>query len=120
MHQIFEQELYKFRIRTAKEFLKSLQTASTPISTNPNEPIRLNAHVNRGLTFTHFLKNFIIYFKVQGIGPKFKLILKVQNISTSTPLVNLFVTFNYDETLYKIAQSYIQVSISYDFKMKIF
>lgn len=45
MHQTFEQELYKFRIRTAKEFLKSLKTASTPISTNPNEPIRLNAQV---------------------------------------------------------------------------
>ena len=45
MHQTFQKELYRFRIKTAKEFLKSLKTASTPISTNPNEPLKLNAQV---------------------------------------------------------------------------
>ena len=91
MHQIFQKELYRFRIKTAKEFLSSLKTASTPISTNPNEPLKMNA-------------------QVQGIGPTFKLILKVQNISSTSPSINLFITFAYDEKLYKIATTYIEVS----------
>ena len=92
MHQIFQKELYRFRIKTAKEFLSSLKTASTPISTNPNEPLKLNA-------------------QVQGIGPTFKLVLKVQNISSSSPSINLFITFAYDEKLYKIATTYIEVGL---------
>lgn len=90
MHQTFQKELFKFRIKTAKQFLKSLETSSTPISTNPNEPLKLNA-------------------QVQGIGPRFKLILKVQNISTSSPAINLFMTFIYDEKIYKIQKNYFQV-----------
>ena len=90
MHQTFQKELFRFRIKTAKQFLKSLQTASTPISTNPNEPLKLNA-------------------QVQGMGPTFKLIVKVQNISSSMPSIDLFMTFVYDEKLYKIAKSYIEV-----------
>ena len=45
MHQTFQKELFKFRIKTAKQFLQSLQNSSTPISTNPNEPLKLNAQV---------------------------------------------------------------------------
>ena len=49
--------------------------------------------------------------KVQGIGPIFKMTIKVQNISTSSPSMGLFITFIYDEKLYKIPMSYIDVSI---------
>lgn len=91
MHQTFQKELYKFRIKTAKQFLTSLKTSSTPISTNPNEPLKLNA-------------------QVQGIGPTFKLILKVQNISASSPAINLYMTFVYDEKIYKIDNNYFQVT----------
>jgi Bardet-Biedl syndrome 1 protein len=90
MHQTFQKELFRFRIKTAKEFLKSLQNVSTPISTNPNEPLKLNA-------------------QVQGMGPVFKLTLKVQNISSSSPSINLFITFIYDEKLYKISNGLIEV-----------
>lgn len=90
MHLTFEQELYKFRIKAAREFLKSLSTASTPVSTNPNEPLRLNA-------------------QVQGIGPKFKILLKVQNISQSNSCSNLFITFQYDSNLYKMLQPYLKL-----------
>ena len=93
MHQTFQKELYKFRIKTAKQFLDSLKTSSTPISTNPNEPLKLNA-------------------QVQGIGPTFKLILKVQNISSTSPAINLYITFVYDEKIYKIENNYFQVTIS--------
>jgi Bardet-Biedl syndrome 1 protein len=93
MHQTFQKELFKFRIRTAKEFLRTLKTSSTPISTNPNEPLKLNA-------------------QVQGIGPTFKLILKVQNISTTSPSINLFITFVYDDKMYKIEKNYLPVSFS--------
>ncbi len=95
MHQTFQKELFRFRIKTAKQFLKSLQTASTPISTNPNEPLKLNA-------------------QVQGIGPTFKLIVKVQNISSTTPSINLYMTFVYDERLYKLAKSFFEVRKSWN------
>ena len=45
MHQTFQKDLVKLRIKTAKEFLRTLKTSSTPISTNPNEPLKLNAQV---------------------------------------------------------------------------
>lgn len=90
MHQTFQKELFRFRIKTAKQFLKSLQTSATPISTNPNEPLKINA-------------------SVQGIGPTFKLLVKVQNISSSSPSIDLYMTFLYDEKLYKIAKSFLEV-----------
>jgi Bardet-Biedl syndrome 1 protein len=90
MHQTFQKELFRFRIKTAKQFLRSLETSSTPISTNPNEPLKLNA-------------------QIQGMGPTFKLIVKVQNISSNSPSINLFVTFVYDEKLYKLAKNFIEV-----------
>lgn len=46
MHQTFQRELFRFRIKTAKEFLKTLTTSMTPISTNPNEPLKINAQVS--------------------------------------------------------------------------
>jgi Bardet-Biedl syndrome 1 protein len=90
MHQTFQRELYKFRIKTAREFLKSLSNSSTPISTNPNEPIKLNA-------------------QVQGIGPRFKLIIKVHNISSVTPSSNLYLTFLFNDKLYKIDDQILNV-----------
>lgn len=90
MHQTFQKDLFKFRIKTAKEFLRSLTNSTTPISTNPNEPLKINA-------------------QVQGIGPMFKLILKVQNISSTSPSVSLYITFVYDEKLYKISKNFIEV-----------
>ncbi len=92
MHQTFQKELFKFRIKTAKQFLNSLETSSTPISTNPNEPLKLNA-------------------QVQGIGPTFKLILKVQNISSTSPAINLYMTFVYDEKIYKVKDNFFHVRI---------
>ena len=91
MYQTFQQELFKFRLRAAREFLKSLTNSMTPISTNPNEPLKLNA-------------------QVQGIGPTFKLVVKVQNISSTAPAYNLFITFTYDENLYKLSKTYLEVS----------
>jgi Bardet-Biedl syndrome 1 protein len=98
MYQTFQQELFKFRLRAAREFLKSLTNSLTPISTNPNEPLKLNA-------------------QVQGIGPTFKLVVKVQNISSTAPVYNLFITFTYDENLYKLSKTYLEVSEpNYEYK----
>lgn len=58
MHQTFQKELYKFRIKTAKEFLNSLKSSSTPVSTNPNEPLKLNAQVN--LKLKSYFKKLLI------------------------------------------------------------
>lgn len=43
----------------------------------------------------------------------FKLILKVQNISSSSPSINLYLTFIYDEKLYKISKNVIEVYFYY-------
>lgn len=58
MHQTFQRELFRFRIKTAKEFLKTLTTSMTPISTNPNEPLKINAQVS-GLHVKSALIHFI-------------------------------------------------------------
>jgi Bardet-Biedl syndrome 1 protein len=47
MHQTFQKELFRFRIKTAKEFLRTITLASTPVSTNPNEPLKINAQVRK-------------------------------------------------------------------------
>ncbi len=47
MHQTFQKDLFKFRLKTAKLFLTSLKASNMPVSTNPNEPLKLNAQVNK-------------------------------------------------------------------------
>ncbi len=62
-----------------------------------------------------FFKNFNFFFffttQVQGIGPTFKLIVKVQNISSTSPVSSLFIAFTFDENLYKLSKTYIEVSL---------
>ena len=44
--------------------------------------------------------------------------IKVQNISSSSPCIGLFITFIYDEKLYKIPMSYLEVSIFKPLKLR--
>ena len=41
------------------------------------------------------------------------MILKVQNISISSPSINLFITFVYDEKMYKINKNYLPVNFKF-------
>ena len=47
MHQTFQKDLFRFRLKTAKLFLSSLKASTMPVSTNPNEPLKLNAQVDK-------------------------------------------------------------------------
>ena len=49
-------------------------------------------------------------FQVNGIGPIFKLSINVQNRSESESVINMFISFNYDSSLYNVRRKYIPVS----------
>lgn len=90
MHRTFQRDLYLLRLRTAREYLKALNSSMNPISSDPNEPLKLSA-------------------QVQGIGPTFRLTVNLQNTSLSQASTNLYITFDYDEKLYNFKKTYIPV-----------
>ncbi|KAK3092485.1 hypothetical protein FSP39_003456 [Pinctada imbricata] len=90
MHRTFQRDLYLLRLNTAREYVKSLENRMNPISSDPQEPLKLNA-------------------TVQGIGPMFKLTVNLQNTSLSNPSTNLLITFQYDDKLYAFKNSFIEV-----------
>ena len=90
MHRTFQRDLYLLRLNTAREYAKSLENSMNPISSDPTEPLKLNA-------------------TVQGIGPTFKLTVNLQNTSLNQASSNLLITFQFDEKLYVFKKSYIQV-----------
>ncbi|XP_033734846.1 Bardet-Biedl syndrome 1 protein homolog isoform X2 [Pecten maximus] len=90
MHRTFQRDLYLLRLNTAREYVKSLENSMNPVSADPTEPLKLNA-------------------QVQGIGPTFKLTVNLQNTSLSHPSTNLLITFQYDDRLYTLKKSLIEV-----------
>ncbi|XP_076099954.1 BBSome complex member BBS1-like isoform X2 [Mytilus galloprovincialis] len=90
MHRTFQRDLYLLRLNTAREYAKSLENSMNPISSDPMEPLKLNA-------------------TVQGIGPTFKLTVNLQNTSLNQASSNLIITFQYDEKLYVFKKAYLQV-----------
>lgn len=46
--------------------------------------------------------------QVQGLGPSFKLTLNLQNTAACRPVMNLAVSFLYDETLYSMRSAFFQ------------
>ena len=47
MHRTFQRDLYLLRLRTAREYLKALNSSMNPISSDPNEPLKLSAQVSQ-------------------------------------------------------------------------
>ncbi|XP_077996781.1 BBSome complex member BBS1-like [Glandiceps talaboti] len=90
MHRMFQHDLYRLRLNTARAFVKALDNSLNPISTNPQEPLKLSA-------------------QIQGIGPTFKLTVSLQNASVSTPSLNLVISFQYDDKLYALQKNLIHV-----------
>ncbi|XP_071492569.1 BBSome complex member BBS1-like [Diadema antillarum] len=90
MHRMFQHDLYRLRLTTARAFVKAMDSSSTPVSTNPNEPIKLSA-------------------QIQGIGPTFKLTVQLQNTSINKPSIKLLISFLYDEKLYSLQKTMIPV-----------
>ncbi|XP_014667462.1 PREDICTED: Bardet-Biedl syndrome 1 protein-like [Priapulus caudatus] len=105
MHRMFQHDLYRLRLNTAKSYVSSLESSLNPISSSLSEPVKLSA-------------------QVQGMGPSFRMNIQLTNTSKSTPSRNWFLSFQYSEAIYKLEKYYIPVSIllpglTYSFETRI-
>lgn len=92
MHNAFQMDLSRLRLATAKAYVKALESSLTPMSSSLTEPLKMNA-------------------VVQGLGPSFKLTLNIQNTAACRPVMNLAISFLYDESLYRMRNSYMRIPL---------
>ncbi|XP_018022222.2 Bardet-Biedl syndrome 1 protein [Hyalella azteca] len=90
MHRVFQHDLYKLRLNTARQYVRALETSSNPVSITQTEPLKLSA-------------------QVLGLGPTFKIKVELQNTSASSPSLGLMVVFHADHHVYNVQNSVIQV-----------
>ena len=89
MHRVFQRDLCKLRLNTARAYVKMLTDGQGMMSYNSSSSIRLTAHV-------------------QGLGPLFKIKLNVQNTGTKA-LLGIPIVFTHSMTHYRIAKPYLVV-----------
>jgi len=82
MHNVFQKDLARTRLQTARAYVKILTDGQGPLSYTAGSSIRLTA-------------------QVQGLGPQFKVLIEVQNTGKKT-VNNLFILFAFDESIYGI------------------
>lgn len=82
MHRIFQRDLCKLRLTTAKSFVKILTDGQGPLSYASGSNLRLNA-------------------QVQGLGPNYKIRLSMQN-SGQSPLHGIPILVQYDQNIYTV------------------
>jgi len=104
MHGIFQRELCKLRLNCARAYVKVITDGNGPISYSSKASVRLNADV-------------------QGLGPLFKLNLKIQNTGRQV-LQNSFVTFAFDRTLYEVERPlfcipFLTPGVSYEYEVAV-
>ncbi|KAM3860017.1 BBSome complex member BBS1 [Diretmus argenteus] len=92
MHRAFQMDLSRMRLAAAKAYVKALESSLTPMSASPTEPLKMNA-------------------VVQGLGPSFKLTLNIQNTAACRPIMNLAISFLYDEKLYRMRNPYMKIPL---------
>ncbi|KAM4617230.1 BBSome complex member BBS1 [Discoglossus pictus] len=92
MHRVFQMDLYRLRLSAARAYVKALDSSLAPVSSTLQEPLTLNA-------------------AVQGIGPRFKLTLNIQNTSVNRPSMQLLISFLYDERLYRLKPAFFKVPL---------
>lgn len=92
MHRAFQMDLSRLRLAAAKAYVKALESSLTPMSSSLTEPLKMNA-------------------VVQGLGPSFKLTLNVQNTAACRPVMNLAISFLYDEGLYRMRNPYMRIPL---------
>mmetsp|Transcript_16762 Transcript_16762/g.42090 ORF Transcript_16762/g.42090 Transcript_16762/m.42090 type:complete len:590 (-) Transcript_16762:163-1932(-) len=91
MHRIFQRDLCKLRLSTARAYVKVLTDGQGPLSYTAGSSLRLNA-------------------QVQGLGPLFKIKLSIQNTG-SKAIANTPVTFSYNKALYYIKDNVIPLPV---------
>jgi len=82
MHRVFQRDLCKLRLTTARAYVKMLTDGHGPLSYTSGSSLRLSAHV-------------------QGLGPLFKIKLGMQNTG-NRPIFDIPVCFAYNQRLYKL------------------
>lgn len=91
MHRIFQRDLCKLRLATARSYVKIITDGQGPLSYASGASLRLNA-------------------QVQGLGPKFLIKLNVQNTGNRA-MSNIPITFAYNHELYRIDRSLVLVPL---------
>ncbi|XP_073790982.1 BBSome complex member BBS1 isoform X1 [Danio rerio] len=92
MHRAFQMDLSRLRLAAARAYVKALESSLTPMSASLTEPLKMNA-------------------VVQGLGPSFKLTLNIQNTAASRPVMNLAISFLYDESLYSMRTAFFKIPL---------
>ncbi|KAF7649826.1 hypothetical protein LDENG_00135430 [Lucifuga dentata] len=92
MHRAFQMDLSRLRLAAAKAYVKALESSLPPVSASPTQPLRMNA-------------------VVQGLGPSFKLTLNIQNTAACRPVMNLAISFLYDQNLYRMRNPYMRIPL---------
>lgn len=92
MHRAFQMDLSRLRLSASKAYVKALESSMAPVSSSLSEPLKMNA-------------------VVQGLGPSFKLTLNVQNTAACRPVMNLAISFLYDENLYRMKNPYMRIPL---------
>ncbi|CAB1451552.1 unnamed protein product [Pleuronectes platessa] len=92
MHRAFQMDLSRMRLAAAKAYVKALESSLSPVSSSLSEPLKMNA-------------------VVQGLGPSFKLTLNVQNTAACRPVMDLAISFLYDESLYRMKHPYMRIPL---------
>ena len=98
MHRVFQHDLYQLRLNTARAYVSALDTSANPVSSDPEEPIKLTAQV-LGIALDIVIK---LAAQVLGLGPIFRLIIGLTNTSASSPSRGLYITFYCDDKLYQV------------------
>lgn len=89
IHRTFQQDLYRLKLITSRAYVKAINACLNPISSNNSHPIKLSVQIH-------------------GLGPIFKLVLELQNISVDQPSINtLFMTFKCNPKIYQISPNFI-------------
>jgi len=91
MHRVFQRDLCKLRLSTARAYVKIITDGQGPMSYSAGSAMRLTA-------------------QVQGLGPRFKVKLELQNNGSKT-VTGMSVAVNYNTMLYRLKQSVFSVPI---------
>eukprot|EP01063_Lacrimia_lanifica_P006766 TRINITY_DN14263_c0_g1_i1.p1 TRINITY_DN14263_c0_g1~~TRINITY_DN14263_c0_g1_i1.p1 ORF type:complete len:631 (+),score=260.23 TRINITY_DN14263_c0_g1_i1:62-1894(+) len=91
MHRVFQRDLCKLRLQTARAYVKILTDGQGPLSYTGGSSLRLTAHV-------------------QGLGPLFKIKLNIQNTGAK-PLSAIPIVFTYNKSIYQMWKPYMLIPV---------
>lgn len=86
MHRLFQRDLCKLRLSTARSYVKIITDGVGPLSNVGSAQLRLDA-------------------KVQGLGPLFKLKLNIKNTGAKA-LTDIPLSLSFDENIYRLEKGY--------------